>query len=126
MTTTSTNNRRRHERFRLAPMYTEVTTQCVQGDRLCRYSGHAYDLSESGVRIELDEPLEVGTGVALHLRLAGGECDIAASANVVWINDEEDDPGPRRMALEFGDFVSTQDRIRLQTYLGHSVNKRAA
>ena len=122
----SSMNRRRHERFKLAPMYTEVTTQCVVGERILRLSGHAYELSESGVRIELDEPIEIGTGLALHLRLAGGECDVSASANVVWLNDEEDDPGPRRMALEFDRFLSEQDHVRLCTYLGHSIGSRAA
>ena len=51
---------------------------------------------------------------------------IHARADVVWINDADDDPGPRRMALRFTGFLSESDRNRLVSYLGSGQLRRAA
>lgn len=118
--------RRLHERFTLAPMYTDVTVQRVENLSLDRFEGHAYDISESGVRIELDVALEIGQGVALHLSLPGQDTPMFVAADVVWVNDELDDPGPRRMALRFTDFIVETERARLLAYLGNAITKRAA
>ena len=118
--------RRLHERFTLAPMYTDVTVQRVENLSIDRFEGHAYDISESGVRIELDVALEIGQGVALHLSLPGQENPMFVAADVVWVNDELDDPGPRRMALRFTDFIVETERARLLAYLGNVITKRAA
>jgi hypothetical protein len=88
--------------------------------------GHAYDVSEGGVRIELDEPLPRDETVQLRLNLPGEQSPVAASANVVWVNDELDDPGPRRMALRFTDFVTSDDRDRLLRFIGQGVMRVAA
>ena len=118
--------RRQHERFSLAPMYSEVTVQRVENLSINRLGGHAYDISESGVRIELDEALEVGQGVALHMSLPGQDTPMFVAADVVWVNDEVDDPGPRRMALRFTDFLMETERDRLLAYLANTASKRAA
>lgn len=118
--------RRLHERFTLAPMYTDVTVQRVENLSLDRFEGHAYDISESGVRIELDVALEIGQGVALHLSLPGQDTPMFVAADVVWVNDELDDPGPRRMALRFTDFIVETERARLLAYLGNAITRRAA
>ncbi len=110
-------NRRAHVRHPLSPMYAPVTIQVVDGFKIHRYGGHAYDVSEGGVRIELDEPLVVGQPVAVLLDLPGMIQTVFAHAEVVWVNDELDDPGPRRMALRFTAFSSSSDHRRLLTHL---------
>jgi hypothetical protein len=121
-----TLNRRLHERFRLPPMYTRVEVSRGAGLRLERLSGHAYDLSEGGLRIELDEPLVPGEVVALELELPGERSAIRGSGRVVWTGREDDDPGPRRCALLFRAFRGPEDRARLCRYLGSGEADRAA
>lgn len=117
--------RRRHDRYRLSPMYTSVTAR--DGDGIgADQAGHVYDISEGGVRIELDEPVEVGQFLALDLELPGMDDPVCATGDVVWVNDSQDDPGPRRMALRFRRFETTADRIRLMEYLGHGSLSAAA
>ncbi len=124
--TTNPTDRREHQRFTLMPMYTAVEAKRLAGDSDRALLGHAYDISETGVRIELDEALEPGETIALHLTLPGATSSVTASADVVWVNDEIDDPGPRRMALRFTDFHSDQDRDCLRRYLGGALIRRAA
>ena len=106
-------------------MYSEVLTQRVQGMSIERQTGHIYDLSEGGARIELDHPIEVGEGLAVNLRLAGG-CTISAQADVVRLYDDCDDPGPRRMGIEFKQFLSDRDHQSLLDYLKHEAPRRVA
>ncbi|MHC4949139.1 MAG: PilZ domain-containing protein [Planctomycetota bacterium] len=117
MTSEDTINRRRHERFRLPPMYSAVTARPC-GRRSHVLEGHAYDISEAGIRIELDDPLAPGDRVAVNVDLAGGQGTVGALATVVWVNDAIDDPGARRMALQFDCFESDRDREHLARYLG--------
>ena len=126
MSTIDQPERRQHERFLLAPMYSDVTVQRVEDLSIDRLGGHAYDISETGVRIELDEALEVGQGVALYMSLPGEDAPVFVAADVVWVNDELDDPGPRRMALRFTDFLIETERERLLAYLANTASKRAA
>jgi hypothetical protein len=88
--------------------------------------GHIYDISERGVRIELDEPLEPGENVALRLCLPGARSELEVRGSVVWVNDVEDDPGPRRMALRFIGFPTRSDHERLVSYLTSANIRRAA
>ncbi len=124
--TTSPIDRRAYQRFTLMPMYTtvEATRPARYADRALM--GHAYDISETGVRIELDEALEPGESIAIQLMLPGATSRVTASADVVWVNDEADDPGPRRMALRFTNFHSDQDHDGLLGYLGGALTRRAA
>ena len=118
--------RRGHERIRMQPMYTAVTAcPSDRGDDL-RLEGHVYDISKGGVRIELDEPLDPGEVVALHLILPGAASAVEASASVVWVHDEHDDPGPRRMALRFTGFPNNADRDRLGDYIDREGGRCAA
>lgn len=118
-------NRRLHDRVRLNPMYTSVI---VEPKLAIPHAlvGHAYDVSESGIRIELDEPLDVGQSVTLHLDIPGTGADIMADAAVVWVNDELDDPGPRRMALRFTGFHSPDDAVRLSRFMTPGLRRMAA
>ncbi len=53
-------DRRGYERFTLMPMYTSVQAKRLVDDATEDITGHAYDISEAGARIELDEALEPG------------------------------------------------------------------
>ena len=119
-------DRRACERFTLMPMYTSVQAKRLADDATEELPGHAYDISEAGVRIELDQALEPGESITIDLTLPGATSTIAASADVVWVNDAIDDPGPRRMALRFTNFRSDEDHDRLRRYLGSGVMRRAA
>jgi hypothetical protein len=105
-------------------MYTAVTARRAEA-AVSELHGHVYDISESGVRIELDEALHPGECVILDLDLPGTRTSVNASASVVWINDPLDDPGPRRMALRFTSFSARADLDRLISYLG-TVDRHAA
>ena len=118
--------RREHERIRVQPMYTAVTA-CPSGrDNDLPLEGHVYDISRGGVRIELDEPLDPGEVVALRLVLPGAASAVEASASVVWVHDEHDDPGPRRMALRFTGFPNNADSDRLGDYIDREGGRCAA
>lgn len=126
MGTTSAINQRRYERFALEPMYTEVIVQRVCDNKMQKLSGHLYDISEVGARIELDEPLAPGEPIGLQINLPGNDETVHASGVVIWCHDGEDDPGPRRMAVRFTRFLAVDDRDRLIRYLGHGMIRRAA
>ncbi len=117
-------NRRAHERFTVPPMYSHVKAS-LAGAQGPAMHGHAYDISECGVRIELDEPVHVGERLSVSIGLPGTG-DIACIGAVVWINDELDDPGPRRLALRITEFAGDRDRHRLMQYIGSGRLARAA
>ena len=123
----NTLNRRRHERFCLLPMYTPVTIRVLDGER--EFQGHAYDISEGGVRFELDGPVAPGTPVALLVHLAGefqSEHMVIVHANIVWVDESPDEPGPVRMAAAFTRFARAGDRERLLRHLSSGRYARAA
>jgi hypothetical protein len=129
MSTAPEVERRRHERFRLPVMYTSVIAapKAVPASEsgVSVLEGHAYDISEGGVRIELDTPLDVGHAVDLLLNLPGAGDNIRASGEVAWFNQPDDDPGPRRMAVAFTQFSTPADQARLANYL-RGIAQRAA
>ena len=57
-------NLRKANRMAVPPMYSTLAVQAkpFRGAR----EGHVYDLSESGLRFEIDDPLPVGTDLALE------------------------------------------------------------
>ena len=59
-------NRRRHERFALSPMHTQIAVRPMDSDAFS-FEGHAYDISEGGVQFELDRGFEPGTPDAYPL-----------------------------------------------------------
>lgn len=128
-----TINRRRFERFAVSPMYTPVRVR-LQSDEEFTLEGHAYDLSEGGVRFELDNPIEPGTPIALEVELprnpgwAGDDPGpgraVYMLANVVWCDTE--DPGPARMAAAITRFARAGDRERLMRQLTAGRFLRAA
>lgn len=118
-------DRRRFPRFVLPVAYTPVAVRLMH-DQTFDNEGHAYDISEGGVRFELDRPVPAGTRVAMRLDLPdwGGDRGeltgpgglpgraVFAFATVVWLEDE-DEPGPVKMAAVFNEFCRVGDRERL-------------
>jgi hypothetical protein len=118
-------NRRKHERFALNPMYTSIEV-CDTRKKTPSRTGHIYDISEAGARIELDEAVKPGRSLRLRLDLPGAGQAIEVRGAVVRVNDDQDDPGPRRIALQFGEFATDADHERLVRYLGSGHLRRAA
>lgn len=123
-------NRRRFERFSLLPMYTRIIVRSPE-ENAREFHGHAYDVSEGGVRFELDEAIAPGTPVSMQIILAGDERrgadqGVLVQANIVWADVDADEPGPVRMAAAFTRFARAGDRERLLNQLSSGRFARAA
>jgi len=113
------NERRQHNRYELKPAYTRLLVR-PEGEHHFTLEGHAYDISIGGMRFELDSPIEPGSPVGLLLDLPQpsppgaivGSNLVAITGTVVWI-DDDDAPGPVRMAAIFHNFESPADEERL-------------
>ena len=111
-------NRRRYPRYTMVPAYTAVSVRTLDREGQ-EASGHAYDVSEGGVRFELDEALEPGTKVAMELSLPSFDADEAAPPRGIFAmativrTEDEDEPGPVRTAAIFTSFARPSDRERL-------------
>lgn len=126
-------NRRQYERFALPPMYTPVCVRPVEGEGPA-LEGHAYDVSEGGIRFELDSAIPSGTAVAIQLTLPAAPGDIESElgstrtvcvyGNVIWVDESE--PGPVRMALAITRYSKVGDRERLLRRLSTGRYRRAA
>ena len=132
-------NRRSGDRFRFSPAYTRVvvipstrpegsatgSVIVVDGIELGSefdldvgtpehgLEGHGYDISMSGMRFELDEELPVGSEVTVHVHPPAEADPIVMRGTVVRVFAHDDDPGPRRMAVQFTSFATPRDRERL-------------
>lgn len=111
-------DRRRHPRFVLDPMYTSISARLLDSEKFT-IEGNAYDISEGGLRFELDRAIAPGTKIALQITLPtwnqedlGPGRSVFVFANVVWLEDE-DQPGPYKMAAVFTHFARAGDRERL-------------
>lgn len=104
---------RQHDRLRLPTGYTAVHVK-RHGRAL---HGHAYDISMSGVRIELDQPLHFGEHVDLDLELPGAEgTTVHAQGMCVRFHDDEE-TGPVRMGIHFDRLTSSADFLALKHYV---------
>lgn len=123
----SGKERRQHDRFVVPPMYTPLAVRLLDEDRFS-LDGFAYDVSLGGLLFELDRPIAPGTPIAVRIdlpaaglsendRLGPSRLPIYVMANVVWIEDE-DEPGPVRMAAVFTRFPKAGDEARLRARLG--------
>ena len=110
--------RRRHDRFTVEPMYSSVTVRRISRGVLASEAteGHVYNVSLGGMRFELDEPLPKGALISIELELPGCDALICATARIVRLFSEIDDPGPRRMAIEFESFAQ-DSRVTLERHL---------
>ena len=113
-------------RLKLPAMYTLLRAKPAGADRY-RWTGYIYDISVTGMRFELDEPLEPGTEIEVRGMLpAGRHTTFRAIGRIVRIHDDEDAQfGPVRMAMQFDAFTRENERERLIDYL-HTSGLRAA
>ena len=126
-------DRREYERFTVSPMYTPIRVRLADEAEFSQ-DGHAYDISEGGLRFELDHPVEAGTPVVMEIELPrpgfwtsseeGLGRTVEIKANVVWCDTEE--PGPARMAAAISEFVREGDKTRLLRQLTTGQFLRAA
>ncbi len=111
-------DRRAADRFSPQVGYSRVVVSVDKPDHSHdEFEGHAYDVSVSGLRFELDEPLEEGTPIEVELHLPGMLQSIRSTGRVVRVLDELDDVGPQRMAVTFRSFSSPLDASRLTKHL---------
>ena len=141
MVTVDAPNRRSDDRLRFSPAYTRVvvvpsadsaaasrsrTFVDIDGAELDLtgfddglgtpdggFEGHGYDISPTGMRFELDDELAAGTEVSIALYPPAETNPIRMNGVVVRVFAHDDDPGPRRMAVQFTTFPSAGDRERL-------------
>lgn len=122
-------NRRQFERFCLAPAYTDITVR-VPGRRE-PMSGHAHDISEGGLRMELDESIEPGTSIVLEVKLPAGTLrsgvveDVLARGTIMWA-DDDGARGPVLMGVHIDEFATNVDRDRLLGRFATGAYHRAA
>lgn len=120
----SIHERRAHPRYLLPSMYTTIAVRAIDSDEFT-WEGHAYDISEGGMRFEVDHPIPPGAEVAIRIELPGASSMRVADrkpvyvfANVVWLEEEDiDTAGPVRMACVFKRFVEPGDQERLMARL---------
>jgi hypothetical protein len=128
-------DRREMPRFTVDPMYSSVTVRPAAGHGRKGFArrpldGHVYEVSMGGLRFELDRPLRRNAAVEIDLTLPGCEQEIHAHGRIVRVFDELDDPGPRRMAVEFESFgegaKAILERYLAQKWLRRAVDQRPA
>jgi hypothetical protein len=125
-------DRRRFARFVVEPMYTPIAARVQDDgdDGPFNLEGHAYDISEGGMRFELDRPVEPGRRIAIRIFLPG-TCErdegrsVLVEGRVVWLEDA-DQPGPCRLAVVFTHFARAGDRDRLIRHFGSGRYRLAA
>lgn len=118
------SDHRIHPRKSLPVGYAQVRVR-LPGKQRFSLTGHAYDVSMSGIRFELDSPLPIGKAVDLQFNLpaAGAETSahtIRAKARCVRLHDDELDlldHGPVRMGACFIDMPKPTDQRQLAAYL---------
>ncbi len=103
-------NRRRFERFSLRPMYTSVSLHRRGEAGTHRLDGHAYDICEGGLSVEIDGEV---------VRLEDDFGSLSADRSLALI-------GPARVAVRFDRFASDEDLPTLRRYLGQGWLQRAA
>lgn len=108
---------RQHPRLRLPAMYTLVRVR-LRGESRYRWTGHAYDVSASGLRFEMDEPLDAGAQVEVSVLLPGHQhTTFRAAGRVVRMHDDEAERGPVRMGMTFDSFEDADEQRRFLDYL---------
>lgn len=106
-----------YSQLKVPPMYTLVRVRRA-GDSRYRWAGHIYDISTTSMQFELDQALEPGTEIEVRGMLPGAShTTFQATGRVVRFQDEDQEPGPCRMAMVFSNFNSDNDELRLTTYL---------
>ncbi len=125
-------DRRSSTRYTLPAAYTPISVRLLDSARFT-CDGHAYNISSSGLRFELDDPIAPGTRIAMRIALPGPEVSVGEGAEagpdigpgravfvfatIVWLLDDPDEPGPVRMGARFDAFGRAGDEQRLTTLI---------
>lgn len=115
-----TPDHRRHPRKSLPIGYAQVRVR-LPGQQRFSLTGHAYDVSMSGIRFEVDRPIPLGKAIDLQIQLPAS-CDdwtehpIRAKAKCVRLHDD-DTTGPVRMGACFINLHKPTDQRQLAAYL---------
>ena len=113
-------------RLKLAAMYTLLRAK-RPGEECYGWSGHLYDISMTGIRFELDSPLEPGETLQVRAMLPGQEhTTVRVEGRVVRMHDDDENPGPVRMGMTIDRFLGPNDRDKLVSYLGGQGLRMAA
>ncbi len=112
---------RRRPRIKVPPMYTLVRVRPEGQTEYC-WTGYIYDISDTGMRFELDAPVDPGTRLEVRAMLPGTvHTSFDAAGAVVRIHDDEDDlNGPVRMGMYFDRFATNTDERKLKRYLSNA------
>jgi hypothetical protein len=114
---------RQAPRTAVPPMYSHIRVR-PRGDSRYRWTGFVYDISTSGMRFELDQAVQLGTSLDVHITLPGRTpVTFRAGGTVVRMHDDE--PGPVRMGMAFDQFASDSDRKRLSSYVRNAAKSAA-
>ena len=118
---------RRYPRLSVPAMYS-LLRMGPTGQRAYPWTGHIYDISMSGMRFELDQPVDAGTSVRVRGMLPGdSHTTFRAAGCIIRLHDDEEEAfGPTRMAMTFESFQNQTDVHRLTQYLAHHQVNRAA
>ena len=123
-------NRRRFERFTLQPAYTPVVVRTLDQEALT-LEGHSYDLSEGGLKFEVDREIKAGTPVSIQITVpaplaqaTGASRTVTALGTIVWSDTEE--PGPVVTGAVFTCFPRDGEKEGLLRHLGAGILRRAA
>lgn len=110
--------RRQFDRFELPAMYTRITIRAIDQEEM-EWDGNAYDISRGGVRFEADKSFEPGTEVAMRIDLPRAPIERSSEprsvfvfGTIVWLEDD-DQPGPYKMAAVFTRFEQPEDEALL-------------
>jgi c-di-GMP-binding flagellar brake protein YcgR len=128
----SLRDRRKKPRTAVPPMYSMVSVR-VLNKRQKPLEGHALNVSESGLAIELDDPVPPGTPVTVEFSVSGLGREraqswptFAATAEVVRNQDDEDFPqGPYQMGLRFVR-ITTMAQAQIARYIAAHAGPRHA
>lgn len=124
--TANHRDQRQYPRVNVPAMYTLIRAR-VLGSTKYTWTGHIYDVSLSGVRFELDMPVEPGVMLELRGMLPGaGHTTFRCTGEVVRIHSDADQPGPVVMGLQFESFQSPMDRQRLAEYIDARMSAQAS
>ena len=96
-------------------MYTLLRVR-PRGKERFLWTGYIYDLSTTGMRIELDHGLEPGTPIDFRAMLPGSEQTTIrhATGHIVRLHvDDVDEPGPRPHGLDLRPLRQRQRQITL-------------
>ncbi|XAL99709.1 PilZ domain-containing protein [Phycisphaeraceae bacterium D3-23] len=111
------SSQRSEPRLKLPAAYTLVRARVI-GSSKYTWTGHLYDISVTGMRFELDMPLDIDAQIEVRGMLPGKDhTSFRATGRVVRLHSDEEDLGPAVMGMMFEQFRSPMDYQRLLAYL---------